>query len=249
MSRSEPTGAASPANRFFEWSAERGDLQYYNKETKENVSVKLPFGFLVLDEVSQVGGGTKVQGKFDGYWSNAVKDLNSQIITVKSKGGIVAQGLYADLKDRKGLHYVKGLYVAYYDDDKTLQIGYIKFKGSSLGAWFEFCKSHRDIYKGAFVIKSKSEVINGDKGDYYTPVFSHKNDITPETESAAIELDKEVQKYFKAYFAHKGTDESPEPAEDFSGPKTAAASVGGFNPAEANAAFNEDADDDDSIPF
>lgn len=242
MSRSEPTGAASPATRFFEWKAEKGEFQYYDKERKENIPVKLPFSFLVLDEVSQVGGGTKVNGKFDGYWSNAVKNLNTQIITVKSKAGIVAQGLYASLKERKGLHYVKGLYIAFYDDDKVLQIGFIKFQGSSLGAWFEFSKLYRDIYKGAFTIKSRSEVINGDKGDYYTPVFSHKSEVSEETEQAAIELDKAVQSYLKAYFAHKGVEDA-EP--EFSGePKAAfaASASGGVNP-------STDQDDDDDIPF
>lgn len=245
MSRSNPTANSSPANRFFEWSAEQGELRYYDKESKENVPVKLPFSFLILDEVSQVGGGIKVNGKYEGYWSNAVKNLNTQIITVKSKQGIVAQGLYAELKERKGLHYVKGLYIAYYDENKTLTIGFIKFKGSALGAWFEFTKSHRDIYKGAFTIKSRSEVVEGDKGDYYTPVFAHKSDISEEANNAAIELDKTVQEYFKAYFA--GSDE-PE----FAGPQAMAAAVGSHGDPQAPiGGFNptEDQEDDDEIPF
>lgn len=242
MSRSVPTNFASPAVRFFDWAAERGDLQYYDKEAKENVSVKLPFSFLILDEVSQVGGGVKVNGKYEGYWSNAVKNLNSQIITVKSKQGIVAQGLYAELKERKGLHYVKGLYIAFYDDDKTLQIGYLKFKGSSLGAWFEFTKSHRDIYKGAFTIKSKSDVIEGDKGDYYTPVFTHKADISEESDNAAKELDATVQEYFTRYFAYKGDEEV-----EYSG-KAQAATVGGRSDPQSGFNPSED-DEEDSIPF
>lgn len=248
MSRSNPTTAHSPATRFFEWAAEKGVLQHYDKETKENVTVKLPFSFLILDEVSQVGGGVKVQGKYEGYWSNAVKNLNTQIITVKSKQGIVAQGLYAELKERKGLHYVKGLYIAFYDENKELQIGYLKFKGSSLGAWFEFTKSHRDLYKGAFTIRSKSEIINGDKGDYYTPVFVHKADVSEEADEAAKELDVIVQEYFTRYFAHQGSELE---AEYTGNGQTMAATVGGradpqapgFNPSEV-----ED-DEEDSIPF
>lgn len=206
MSRSNPTSAQSPATRFFEWGAEKGELHYYDKEKSENVAVKLPFSFLVLDEVSQVGGGIKVNGKFDGYWSNAVKNLNTQIITVRSKGGIVAQGLYSELKERKGLHYVKGLYIAFYGADKSLQIGYLKFKGSSLSAWFDFTKSVRNIYQGAITIKSKSDVVEGEKGDYYTPVFVHKADVSEEADEAAKALDQTVQEYLTAYFAHKGED-------------------------------------------
>lgn len=207
MSRSEPAMAANPATRFFEWKAEKGELQYYDKERKENIPVRLPFAFLILDEVSQVGGGIKVNGKYEGYWSNAVKNLNTQIITVKSKGGIVASGLYADLKERKGLHYEKGLYIAFYGDDGDLQIGFLKFKGSSLGAWFEFTKAHRNLYAGAFAIKARSDVIKGDKGDYYTPVFVHKPEVSEDAENVAKMLDVELQKYLKAYFAYKGVDD------------------------------------------
>jgi hypothetical protein len=245
MSRSNPTTAANPAQRFFEWKAEKGELQYYDKERKENISVKLPFSFLILDEVSQVGGGIKINGKYEGYWSNAVKNLNTQIITVKSKGGVVAQGLYAELKERKGLHYEKGLYIAFYGDDKSLQMGFLKFKGSSLGAWFEFTKAHRDLCKGAFTIKSRSDVIEGDKGDYYTPVFVHKPDISEESDQAAIELDKQLQEYLTAYFAHKGVEEEPAQEAQF------AAAVGSPTPTHTGGyqVGGSDEAEDDEIPF
>jgi hypothetical protein len=243
MSRSNPSTATSPAIRSFEWAAEKGELRYYDKEASENVTVKLPFAFLVLDEVSQVGGGVKVNGKFDGYWSNAVKNLNTQIITVRSKAGTVAQGLYSELKERKGLHYVKGLYIAFYDENKELQIGYLKFKGSSLGAWFEFTKAHRDLYKGAFTIKSKSDVVNGDKGDYYTPVFGHKADISEESDAAAKKLDETVQEYLTAYFAHKGEE------AEATGTQEVAVAVGSRYDAQAPSGFNPSEPDDDDIPF
>jgi hypothetical protein len=207
VSRSNPETASNPATRYFEWAAEKGELHYYDKEAKTNVSVNLPFTFLVLDQVSQIGGGVKVNGKYEGYWSNAVKNLKTQTITVRSKGGIVAQGLYADLKERKGLHYVKGLYIAFYDDEKQLQIGYLKLKGSSLGAWFDFTKATPNLYQGAVTIRSRSDVIAGDKGDYYTPVFAYKADVSDETEEAAKELDRVVQEYFKAYFAQPEEEE------------------------------------------
>jgi hypothetical protein len=207
MSRSNPTTTSSPATRYFEWSAEKGTLQYYDKEAKENVPVKLPFAFLILDEVSQVGGGVKVHGKYEGYWSNMAKNLQTQPLTVKSKAGVVAQGLWADLKERKGLHYVKGLFIAFHGDDKVLQIGYLKFKGSALGAWFDYTKTHRDLFKGAFVIQSRSEVVKGDKGDYYTPVFHYKADISEESDNAAEALDATVQEYLTTYFAQNAIAE------------------------------------------
>lgn len=206
MSRSNRTDLPNPAQKYFDWSAEKGRLQYYDKDAKENVTVKLPFSFMILDEVSQIGGGTKRNGAFEGFWSNAVKNLKTQEMVVKSKAGVEARGLYADLKDRKGFSYVKGLYIAFHEDDE-LQIGFIKFKGSSLGAWFEYTKAHRDIYAGAVAIKSKSEVVKGEKGDYYLPVFAHKAEISDESEAAAKMLDVSLQEYLTRYFAQQGTEE------------------------------------------
>jgi hypothetical protein len=244
MSRSNPNTAANPATRFFEWKAERGELQYYDKEKKENVSVKLPFSFLILDELSQVGGGTKATGKYEGYWSNAVKNLNTQIITVKAKNGIVAQGFYADLKERKGLHYEKVLYIGFYGDDKELKIGCLTLKGSSLGAWFEFTKAHRNLYAGAFGIKSRSEKIAGEKSDYYTPMFHHISEISEKSEEAAKELDRQLQEYLKGYFALSGAMEEAVEEErvQFAASASAApAYTGGYvDLAEAP---------DDDIPF
>lgn len=256
MSRINPNGNASnPAVKYFDWSAEQGCLRYYDKEKQENVCVDIPFPFLILDEVSQVGGGTKINGKYEGYWSNAVKNLNTQIITVKSRAGIVAQGLYADLKERKGLHYVKGLYVAFYDENKQLQIGYIKFKGSALGTWFEFTKTHRNLYTGAFVIKGR-ELQNGEKGDYYTPVFAFKSEVKEETDTTAGELQKELQEYFKTYFAAAADSDDVQPTHSgYEAPEGAfAAKRENALAASASAPVGFDPssgpdDYDDEIPF
>jgi hypothetical protein len=207
MSRSERTDLPNPAKLFLEWSAEKGVLQYYDKETKTNIEMKLPFSFMVLDEVSQIGGGTKRNGIFSGFWSNAVKNLKTQEIIVKSKEGVEARGLYADIKDKKGFNYIKGLYIAYYDE-KVLTIGFLKFKGSSTGAWFDYTKVNRDIYAGSITIKKRSDVIHGEKGDYYTPVLVHNPNITEESETAALELDKGLQEYLRRYFAMQGIEQA-----------------------------------------
>lgn len=207
MSRSNRTDLPNPAKRFFEWSPQKGILQYYDKEAKENVTVKTPFSFMVLDEVSQIGGGTKRNGVFEGFWSNAVKNLQTQELIVKSKAGIEGRGLYADLKDKKGFNFVKGLYIAYHEGD-DLTIGYIKFKGSSLGAWFDYTKTHKDIYAGAITIQGPSDVIKGEQGDYYLPVFVHKPTVTDESEAAAQDLDRELQEFLARYFAQQGIEQA-----------------------------------------
>ena len=96
MSLSNITESTNPCTRWLEWQGSEGKLKYWDREAKENVYVKLPFKFLVLDILSTVKG-------FDdssqmGYWANEIRDTRTDILTVRTKQGIRAQGLYADVK-------------------------------------------------------------------------------------------------------------------------------------------------------
>ncbi len=213
MSRSEPVEhLQNPATRFFEIKGD-GKIYYYDKETKENVNVKTPFRFLVLDEVSQVGGGVKDRsGEYKGFWSNAVKDNNDKFVVRSGHNGhtqIVAEGTWAEVKaSLTGAKYIKGLYIGYYNDDKELSIGYLKLKGASLSAWFEFNKDRRRVDVGAFTVKGRSEELQNGSTTYYEPVFDWTDKVKDETEDAAIALDVELQAYLKPYLA-KGVTEAP----------------------------------------
>lgn len=248
MSRSNNTDLINPAIRFFEWSGESGNVRYFDKELGEkgeNVTVELPFKFLVLDRVSQITGGIDRNGGYEGFWSNAVKNLKTQSFTVRSKTGIEAQGLYEQIKGTAGVKYMSGLYIAFYDTDAILKIGYLKIKGAALTAWIEFTKKHRDIYTGAFGIADRVQCKKG-TNTYFEPSFIHCPKVSEESDNAAIELDKHVQEYLTVYFANAGIAEveaqyntgvvtngqqvSPEPEHDepdvesqFTAPITAAA--------------------------
>lgn len=213
MSRSEPVDTLqNPATRFFEIKGD-GYVYYYDKEAKENVKVKPPFRFLVLDDVMQVGGGLKDRsGEYRGYWSNAVKDTNA-ILTVKSghngHSRVEATGTWSDIKaSLNGAKYVKGLYIGYYNDEKELSIGYLRLKGAGLSAWFEFNKERRRIDVGAYTVKGRSDELTNGNTVYYEPVFEWTDKVKDETEEAAVSLDVELQAYLKPYFAKQMNHES-----------------------------------------
>jgi len=257
MSRSNPeTILTNPATRFFDWAGDSGELRYYDREAKENIKVKTPFRFLVLDDVVQVGGGIKRNGSYVGYWSNAVKsrELKTAVLVVRSSTNgqtrIEAEGPYEQIKaEVTGAKYIKGLYIGYLNDDKELEIGYLKFKGAALTAWIEFHKAQnlKDSFKGAFTIKGRSDELQNGNTTYYEPVFTWTDKVTEETEAAAIELDQTLQEYLVPYFAqgrvepeysgHQPNDEPTEEDEEraaiSSEPKAKAAAAG----------------DDDDIPF
>lgn len=200
MSLSRPNeNAPNPATRWFEWNGEKGLVRYYDKESKKNVDVPLPFLAIVLDQLSAVRGwddSTK-----SGIFSNAVRDTREELLTVKSfKGGVIAEGRYKDIKaqvNAAGGHFETQVYIAYKQDD-ALKIGALSFKGAALGAWMEFARAHRaELQKQAMKIVGTKD---GQKGRviFKTPVFA-VNPIASETLAQAVLLDEALQAYLDGY--------------------------------------------------
>jgi hypothetical protein len=212
MGRHNNTEIANPAVRFFEWAGarEKGYVEYYDKDAKVSVPVEMPFKFIILDKVSQVGGGIEGDsGKYEGFWSNAVKSLKTQPFVVKARSGTktrtVASGLYENIKLTPGVKFITGLYIAFKDAEGVLQIGYLKLSGASLAAWFDFAKAHRNIYDGAFMISDSEEKKKG-SNIYKSPIFGHTSNIPEALEKQALALSEEVGEYLDAYFNRDMSD-------------------------------------------
>jgi hypothetical protein len=214
LSRSNPNENSNPnpAVRWFEWHGEQGTLRYYDKDTKQQVEVGNDFTFILLDQLGSVRGWHDASDS--GIYSNEVKDTRQEVMIVKSfKGGTIAEGIYKEIKDRcnsAGGQFVANLYIAFKGADGGLDIGSLRLKGAALGAWMEFTKAHRgDIYSKAVRIKGYTE---GKKGriTFRVPVLTVA-DITPETNAAAVALDKEFQKFLTSYLKRPKRVQVDEP--------------------------------------
>lgn len=270
MSRSNNTELVNPAVRFFDWSGDKGAVQYFDKTEKKNVEVTLPFQFLILDKVSQVTGGVDRNGRYEGFWSNAVRNLKTQAFTVRSKQGVEATGLWEQLKGRTGFKFMTGLYIAFFDENRQFQIGYLKIKGAALTAWIEFASAYRSIYEGAFSITGANKRTKGST-TYYEPVFKHHANVSEETEAAAKRLDEVLQEYLTAYFSNNAIQDVEREYDDLqdaytgnSSPRAMSAAVNSVGATQAATAGLEPPDwpereytdaeapppnDDDDIPF
>jgi len=209
MSRSNPT-TKNPAHKFLKWAGSKGELQHYDKEKQVNVSEKLPFTFLVLDELSTITGFNKPEKS--NYWSNEVRNVKSEEFIVKTSTGTKATGLYNDLAGvrSKGAKYAKSIYIAYKEGDE-LVIGNFKAVGAALTAWIDFSKK-TNVYKNAIKLVGKKEADDEDvKIKYFIPIFEAST-IADETNQKAVELDRELQTYLNQYFSYKAVDN--EPTED-----------------------------------
>ena len=100
MSRSNPTdNTPNPCTRWYEWDGANGGVRYYDKEAKKNIPVPDSFVFILLDELGTIKGWHDASDS--GIYSNEVRDTKQETLLVKSfKGGVLAEGLYANIRDR-----------------------------------------------------------------------------------------------------------------------------------------------------
>ena len=209
MSRSNPSEhATNPAARWFEWNGETGTVRYYDRDAKKNIDCGVEFGFVLLDELASVRGWHEASSS--GIYSNEVRDTREGLLIVKSfKGGTLAEGLYKDIKDRVnavGGQFVANCYVGFKLDDR-LALGSIRFKGAALGSWMEFRKAHRaELYRKGVRIVGVTE---GKKGriTYRMPTLKLV-DLTPDTDAAAVELDRQLQSYLSGYLSKTKRDQA-----------------------------------------
>lgn len=209
MSRSNP-GLQNPALRYFKWRGSDGTLVHYDKEAGQEVVVKLPFEFLVLDQLATITGYCEQDGS--GYWSNEVRSVAKEELTVRTSKGTKQAGLYKDLADvrSKGAKYAKSIYIAF-DLDGEMVIGNLKASGAALTAWIEL--SNKCVpTNGKILLTGREE---GKKGatTYYTPTFEWKSSDKTEDDKA-IALDKELQVYLSQYlstalFNRENSEEEP----------------------------------------
>lgn len=224
MSLSNPNenGQPNPSSRWFEWTGEKGEVRYYDKDKKENVTIGNDFTFILLDQLAKVGGWHDASDS--GIYSNEVKDTRQDVLVVRSfKGGTIAEGIYREIKDRvnaAGGKFVANLYIAV-KIDGVLKIAALQLSGAALHAWAEFQKSHRsELTKKAVRINGFTE---GKKGriTFRVPIFSTK-DISADTLAHAVELDKQLQDFLNGYLKRTRRDQAETVARHVSDEEVAA---------------------------
>lgn len=212
--RSNPGTQTSPnpAKMFIEWKSEEKSFSYYDKESKENVAMKMPTTFIPVYICSTVKGYNHKKTKT--YIANEVDNLQTDILTVTSynhttkERKVEHQGLYADIKEDfdQNIKFTVSLYAGIKNADKKLDLVNFQLRGAGLHHWFDFVKKN-DIWKFAVKVAKSTEEVNG-KVTYNAPVFETLK-ISEEMDIEAGVLQDEIKAYLKEYFA-KNSKEVPK---------------------------------------
>jgi hypothetical protein len=239
MSRSNPTAdpILNPSKRWFQWDSTTKSFKYYNKDLPhptdpkkkgDNVSVPLPFQFMVLDVLTTVAGFSDEEQS--SFYANEVRNYlgstKAEVLSVKLKGKEVAHGTWEQIKEKVealGAKFANSIYIGYFDENKQLQLGNIKLYGAPIGAWIEksseLSKAGKKIEECAFkVVTTKA----GKKGSvvWNEPVFEQI--VTKsETDAKATELDKILQAFLEPYLKTNSSSVAAEvPVSEPEQPKT-----------------------------
>lgn len=188
---------SSPVKRYYYWSGSEGKLTYWDSQKGEKVTEELPFKFIPIDQLSCVEGFSIKHDR--GFRSNEVKSTAKEELEVKINGGAtIARGLYSDIKDqveKLGGKYHRSIYGVQLIDG-NLEIINIRFKGAAMSSWLNFDRSTKMSIDGLELTITRSDMKKTGKVEYYEPQFSAQKP-SEEDHAKAVELDIELQEYFK----------------------------------------------------
>ena len=198
---------SNPSTKFFSWKSNDKCFSFYNKDTKENENVPLPFKFLILDELHTVKGWSDANN--GNIIANEVKFISKETINVRcyhknNKGESVrtniVSGLYKDIKPEvvaAGGKYHKSIYIML--EDGT--IANIQLKGAGVQAWGDFANKNKGrLPEEWIVVKSATE---GKKGSvkYTTPSFAFERTLSDTESEQADFAFNTLESYLKTYLA------------------------------------------------
>lgn len=229
--------APNPSQFYLEWNSKESAFCYYDKESEERKPMPLPFRFLALKFVSSVTGYDEARGQR--IYSNEVFNTGNEPLSVRyaNDGGLIAQGLYSQIKSTVNAAEGKFTRSIYAMSQKGVIIN-VKIRGSQIsnfGAIEKFGNRWKDewIVVDSFETKEYTEA-DGTVKPYTVPVFKFGGAIN------ILDVDRADTAYgiIRNYFDSR-RQAAPTPA--------AVAAVATAATAEPVAAWAAISDDD--LPF
>ena len=211
----EKSTSSNPTSNYLEWKSNDKAFSFYDKQSGQNVKVELPFKFLFLQNYHTVKGWNDASSS--GIYSNEVFYIGSEPMTVRAfKGGVLAEGLYKDIKTaitNAGGKYHRSIYVMLEDGS----VANISLKGAAVRQWSDFMEANKNLVDNQW--NEVNDANEGKKGSikYSTPNFVLGKSLSKADSSKADDVANELKTYLDAYFNkdNNAPKEEEEPMLDF----------------------------------
>jgi len=211
----EKSTSSNPTSRYLEWKSNDKAFSYYDKESGQNVKVELPFKFLFLQNYHTVKGWNDASSS--GIYSNEVFYIGSEPMTVRAfKGGVLAEGLYKDIKTtitNAGGKYHRSIYVMLEDGS----VANISLKGAGVRQWSDFMEANKNLVDNQWIEVNDANEEKKGSIKYSTPNFVLGKSLSKADSSKADDVANELKTYLDAYFNkdNNAPKEEEEPMLDF----------------------------------
>lgn len=193
------TTSSNPTKKYFEWKSDDKCFAYYDKETKQNVKVELPFKFLTLMEFHTIKGWNDKNQS--GVYSNEVKSIGNDELNVRLfKGNQSVKGVYKEIKDTiiaMGGHYTKSIYIMLEDGS----IANVNIKGSSVQAWGDFTQKTRSRLSDEWIEVANAIELKKGKVNYSIPEFKFATSLNDSQCNLADNAYNQLKSYIDGYLA------------------------------------------------
>lgn len=205
----------NPTNIFLEYKSSKKTFSSYNRSNGAKEDLKLPFKFVFLQNYHTVRGWD--DSSDSGIYSNEVYYIGKEVMRVRSKSGLIAEGIYKDIKNEvrdAGGKYNRSIYIMLEGGD----VANIQLKGSAVKSWGDFITENAKLVDNQWIEVNKVE--NKKKGSvkYTVPVFELGASLSEDDSNLADTVADELQSYFDDYFS-KAEDQGKEvPTEEFEEP-------------------------------
>lgn len=207
----ESNKSSNPTTKYLEWKSNDKSFSYYDKSKGENVKVELPFKFVFLQHYHTVKGWSDASGS--GIYANEVYFIGSEPMSVKSfKGGVIAEGLYKDIKPaitNAGGKYHRSVYVMLEDGS----LANISFKGAVVREWSIFMENNANSCDVKWVEVNTANEQKKGSVKYTTPDFILGASITKADSVKADKVAGDFQEYISSYLKKKEDVVEAEPVE------------------------------------
>ena len=216
MSRTKPrsTGSSNPATKFLQWNTQASAWEFYDKEAQESKTLPQDTGFIILDQLITAKGWD--DRKNSAIWANEVYTVGDKL-TLRNKEGIVATGIWSEVKTVHGVKFTKSVY-AMAKVGEGYELVNFQLKGCALTAWIDF----EDKVGGSNklegdVVVAVTEAVEDRKGavTFNKPVFSIvSNTLSNEAALQADMMDGTLQEYLSSYLKIEKPTEDEDDEED-----------------------------------